>query len=536
MKNKINIYKSQDKFKSYSVESLILESFKRSFTSSQINNYESSQKKYSGVHVFLECTSDYATNNLREILDGNNNKIILNGKLNKWIQNLLKIKILGHKFPHEKPSPANSSSPSVSKTRVKYNYKIKYLKEISDLIKERPIWRYDFELEWNNSFSGNIIDNNEILNLSHYCCNYNCKNNVVYILNSNEEKIPLISEFFINQNILIWVNRNLSLIDIPEWKIIEEFISNGYFYKYPCIPYVSEFSSKDNGFITMRLDCDEDIESARKIYNLYKQYDLPISLAITTNQIENKESITSLPREVHDYGGTILNHSHSHPINWGGTKENIYQEIELSTKLIKKAFNITTEYAVSPFHHLTIEAIEVLNEQNYKGVVAGICSSHHEFLIMKGGSINDKLNILLHSQQCMVHGDCLTDKRSIDDYLNNFYLFSRIGYSTGFLDHPISKRYDYGWNKHQRQINTHKQIIEYLLLKDISFISQREIFERLKAKDELDIEILHIDNQQNIFINNQSKFNLSISLGGKRYDCKPLKKTNLKIESIKSSC
>ena len=168
-------------------------------------------------------------------------------------------------------------------------------------------------------------------------------------------------------------------------------------------------------------------------------------------------------------------------------------------------------------------------------MVSGICSSHHEFLIMKGGSINENLNIILHSQQCMVHGDCITDKRSIDDYLNNFYLFSQIGYSMGFLDHPISKRYDYGWNNQQRQINAHKQIIEYLLLKDISFISQKEIFERLKAKDELNIEILQINNQHNIFIKNKSKFYLSISLGGQRYDCNPLKITNLKIESISRS-
>ena len=528
--NKINIYKNNaDELKPYSIQSLILESLKRSFTSSQINIYDISQKKYPGVHFFLECTSDNATNNLRELLEINNNKIILSGKLNRWMQKLLNINILGNKFPFEEPKPANSLSPSVSNSNLKFNYKFNYLKQFKDVLKERPIWRFDFELEWNNSFSGNIIDKHEILNLSHYCSNNNNSNNVVYIMNSNEEKIPLIAEFFIDQNVLIWVNRNLSLIDLPEWKIIEEFISNGYFNKYPCIPYVSEFSSSENGLITMRLDCDEDIESARKIYTLYKRYNLPISLAITTNQIENKESISSLPREVYDYGGTILNHSHSHPINWGEKKDIISKEIELSTKLIKKAYNITTKYAVSPFHHLTIEAINILNQQNYKGVVAGICSSHHEFLIVKGGTINKELNILLHSQQCMVHGDCLTEKRSLDDYLNNFYYFSKIGYSVGFLDHPISKRYDYGWKEPQRQINTHKQIIEFLLFKNIKFISQREIFERLKAKDELNIDILKKDDAQDIFIKNDSKFYLSISIGGKRYDCKPLKITKLKV-------
>ena len=92
--NKINIYKNnEDKLKPYSIESLILESLKRSFTSSQINIYDPFQKKYPGVHIFLECTSDNATNNLRELLEIKNNKIILNGKLNRWIQKLLKINI-----------------------------------------------------------------------------------------------------------------------------------------------------------------------------------------------------------------------------------------------------------------------------------------------------------------------------------------------------------------------------------------------------------------------------------------------------------
>ena len=163
----------------------------------------------------------------------------------------------------------------------------------------------------------------------------------------------------------------------------------------------------------MRLDCDEDIESARKIFEIYKYNDLPISLAITTNQIKENQFISSLPKEVNDYGGTILNHSHSHPKNWGGSKDKIKEELITSNNLIKKAFGIATEYAVSPFHHLTWEALEVLNDLNFKGVIAGISSSHHEFLIMKGGSINEKLDILVHSQQCMLHGDCLTKTRTV---------------------------------------------------------------------------------------------------------------------------
>ena len=108
----------------------------------------------------------------------------------------------------------------------------------------------------------------------------------------------------------------------------------------------------------MRLDCDEAIETARPIYQLYKQNNLPISLAITTNQLENKNKISSLPKEVEDFGGTILNHSHSHPANWGGTKDVIKSEIETANSLIKKNYGITTQYAV--LISLTWEALKCL--------------------------------------------------------------------------------------------------------------------------------------------------------------------------------
>ena len=50
------------------------------------------------------------------------------------------------------------------------------------------------------------------------------------------------------------------------------------------------------------------------------------------------------------------------------------EEIKTSNNLIKKSFGITTEYAVSPFHHLTWDALEVLNELDFKDVIGMI---HH---------------------------------------------------------------------------------------------------------------------------------------------------------------
>ena len=528
MDNKINFYNHTSINKSYSIQSLISSSFQRSFGKSQINNLKNIKKKQSGIHIFLESISKNANIDFQELIKLGGNKIILNGKLNDEIKKILNLRILMSDFDYEKPISANSLKPSISRAKINFNQNLNYLTPFLKEIKERPLWRYDFDLEWNNNFYGNISNENIMLNLSHNCFLIEGKN-VAFIKNSRYQNIPLISEFEINGNIIFWINRNLSLVDLPEWKIIEEFISNGYFRKYPCMPYLTEYSSSENGLITMRLDCDEDIESARNIFEIYKNNNLPISLAITTNQIKESHPISSLPKEVNDYGGTVLNHSHSHPVNWGGSKDKIKEEIITSNNLIKKSFGIQTEYAVSPFHHLTWAALEVLNELNFKGVIAGISSSHHEFLIMKGGSINEKLDILVHSQQCMLHGDCLTKTRKVDSYLNAFSLYSNLGFSIGYLDHPISKRYDYGWINFERQIKTHQQIIEYLTNKNIKFIGQKELFQRFAAKEKIQIKTINKNDFYSLEIQNESKVCLSITFGGERFNCEPLKTTCKKI-------
>lgn len=528
MDNKINFYNHISINKSYSIQSLISSSFQRSFGKSQINNLKNIKKKQSGIHIFLESISKNANIDFQELIKLGGNKIILNGKLNDEIKKILNLRILMSDFDYEKPISANSLKPSISRAKINFNQNLNYLTPFLKEIKERPLWRYDFDLEWNNNFYGNISNENIMLNLSHNCFLIEGKN-VAFIKNSRYQNIPLISEFEINGNIIFWINRNLSLVDLPEWKIIEEFISNGYFRKYPCMPYLTEYSSSENGLITMRLDCDEDIESARNIFEIYKNNNLPISLAITTNQIKESHPISSLPKEVNDYGGTVLNHSHSHPVNWGGSKDKIKEEIITSNNLIKKSFGIQTEYAVSPFHHLTWAALEVLNELNFKGVIAGISSSHHEFLITKGGSINEKLDILVHSQQCMLHGDCLTKTRKVDSYLNAFSLYSNLGFSIGYLDHPISKRYDYGWINFERQIKTHQQIIEYLTNKNIKFIGQKELFQRFAAKEKIQIKTINKNDFYSLEIQNESKVCLSITFGGERFNCEPLKTTCKKI-------
>ena len=67
----------------------------------------------------------------------------------------------------------------------------------------------------------------------------------------------------------------------------------------------------------MRLDCDEDVESARELWALYRNLDVPFSIAIHTAHLSEKKNHV-LPREILAFGGTILSHSATHAPNWGG--------------------------------------------------------------------------------------------------------------------------------------------------------------------------------------------------------------------------
>ena len=183
MDNKLNLYNHKRIYENYSIQSLISSSFQRSFGKSQINNLKNTKNKQSGIHIFLESVSKNAYIDFQELIKLGGNKIILNGKLNDEIQKILNIKILMSDFDYEKPISANSLKPSTSRAKINFNQNLDYLIPFLNAINERPFWRYDFDLEWNNNFYGNISNENIILNLSHNCFLVEGRN-VAFIKNS----------------------------------------------------------------------------------------------------------------------------------------------------------------------------------------------------------------------------------------------------------------------------------------------------------------------------------------------------------------
>jgi hypothetical protein len=125
-------------------------------------------------------------------------------------------------------------------------------------------------------------------------------------------------------------------------------------------------------------------------------------------------------------------------------------------------------YVVSPFHHAPAFLPTALAQTEMRGFVGGIISDDPEMLVARGGGVIGPYGvsgqIITHTQQCMLHGDCqrsdasdtmIIPKTAFDTALRARSLF-------GYLDHPISPRYDYGWSSFKAQIKAHHVLMAHI--------------------------------------------------------------------------
>lgn len=499
----------------------------RSFTKSQViifNDYKHLQLKKIRILVSCEITDE-----LIELIDNiktNKVKILLFGNINNKIIKTLKlqnIKIISDKFNYDSGHTAcltTENKSFESDIKVIYNENL-FLKTSSFL--NRSIERYDFTNEWNNQNFGKINFTDDFWSVSQII-EISGPSEVAYLYDKKKKiKISSYVGFWNADNLILWVNRAANFIDSYEWRIIENFICNFENNNFANLPLINEIPFGYNSCSTMRVDCDEDVKSAENLHNFYYSKNVPFSYAIVGKILDNKN--ISYLKNI-KYPKFLLSHSYSHKENWGDSLEECNKEIINNHQLIKSKFDIDVKYAVSPFHQTNDNSIKALSNNNYKGVVGGNIKNNPAFIYSKGGLVNNNINFIFHTQQCMLHGDCLLldNKNILINYEKSINLAIYANAIFGYLDHPFSIRYKYGWRSESFRISIHEKIINYLNRKFNLFLNEIEALDFLYDKSFITV----YNDESGFFLkkNSKQKFNYSIELKNKRYCLKDKLKLN----------
>lgn len=329
----------------------------------------------------------------------------------------------------------------------------------------RDFERYDFQDEWNNLGYGKIDRSASPWSVADPNLTFEKFSKVLATVKdkSGLSKCPFIGIEEDNNHATLAINRPVGIADGAEIWIQEDFLTNYKTEKYGSVPVLSEIPYGFKSGVTMRIDCDEHIASGQKLADLYEEMNVPFSLAIKTSldfDQANKNTIFS----VLDAGGSVVSHSHTHAPNWGGSREKAKWEAEVSRDrlqtILPKDYNY--DYVVSPFHQNPQYAVQGLVDAGIKGFVGGIIKNDPEYLQARAGYVSTGEDIITHSQQCMLHGDCYHNAgNSIEIYKQSFKNHYNTNTFFGFLDHPFSD-YKYGWNDEEERLSVHKEFLEHI--------------------------------------------------------------------------
>lgn len=389
-------------------------------------------------------------------------KLIIFGQMPSNLMHYFGLKANAWETPTDSWAKSKAALPNhfaESSARVRYQSSAKVL-GVSDW--SRALERFDFSSEWNNLGFGAIRADSSIWAISAPVRAR--EENELALVETDEGVLASYAAIFsVANSSVLWVNRKVGLIDSFEWRLIENYLSNYLYEKQPCVPVISEIPWECDAAITMRLDCDEDISTARRLWSAYQDLGVPMSLAIHTTNLKYEEDIDFLT-EFCESGGKLLSHSSTHRKNWGGNYQAALAEAVDSRECIFKFTGILVDYAVSPFHQSPNYALQALCDAGYRGCIGGIISNDPEFLIARGGEIAGlPSGFIGHSQQVMMHGDCMMigeDRLAV--YKNAFDKAYETRSLFGYLDHPFSERYTYGWADENTRIQVHLDFIAYI--------------------------------------------------------------------------
>ena len=361
-------------------------------------------------------------------------------------------------------------------------------------IKGRPLSRYDFTDEWNTLGFGRItIEESSCWSISQLATVTGAVP-LAQVLDAEGAAVTVYAAIANTpDSSILWFNRAVGPIDSLEWTIIENFCSHYRADELVCIPHIMEIPAGYGGAATMRLDCDQGIATARPLFELYQELGVPLSLAVVTGLPPQPNDMAFL-REVLAHGGAVVSHSCTHPPNWGVDYAAALQEAKASKAWLEANLPEagTINYAVSPFHQNPAYAVQALADADYMGFVGGIIHNDPEYLLGRSGQVPlcDK-PLISHSQQCMLHGDCYHRYgNSMEPYCESFAHHFQAGLLFGYLDHPFSAAYQYGWDTEAERLSAHKDFLTFIQSQgDIWFPNLVQCLDFVRKRSLLNIDV-----------------------------------------------
>jgi hypothetical protein len=361
-------------------------------------------------------------------------------------------------------------------------------------LRRRHLCRFDFTSEWNNLGYGRIGIGDDPWSIAVAARTDHATTVAELVLDGVSRGAVATVRDTLAASIL-WFARPVGPIDGADWRVIEAFISDYRRETLPCRPHLRDIPHGATAAVTMRLDCDEDIASVRPLLDLYRTRNVPLSVAVMTGQPESPAG-TALLADVKRTGGSILSHSSTHRPNWGGSAEAAEAEAaESKAWLESRVAGLGVRYAVSPFHQNPTYVPAALARAGYQGFVGGTICNDPEYLMARGGAVPyGTAGFVSHSQSCMLHGDCmLANGDPLRIYREAFQTARAAGQFFGYLDHPFSPRYSYGWSSEADRLGKHADFLDFMkndCAGEVLFVNEDTCldFMRAKAATEIDFD------------------------------------------------
>lgn len=417
------------------------------------------------VFVFIHPREDWTPAVLGLLAAGS--KLLVFGRMTAGLAAHLQVR-LAHQWPEGwaqgtlcPPAPLHGFAEST--VQVMYADSAPLVAGRQPAILRRPFRRHDYTDEWNNLGYGAITADGSCWSLAQHAT-VPQRNELARVDICGASLCSYAGLWDLPGSSVLWFNRAAGPVDSQEWRSVEDFLScHRAADQLPCIPVLSEVPDGFDSAVTMRLDCDEDVESARALHELYLAEQVPFSLALHSRVLSDARHHT-LPREVVTHGGALLSHTATHAPNWGGSHEAAQHEGRVSADVIQASTGHRVRYAVSPFHQTPPYARAGLADAGYGGCIGGIICNDPDFLMARSGiPPGSGWGFVGHSQQCMLHGDCmLVDADPLQVFRQAFDMARAGGAFFGYLDHPFSERYAYGWGNEDQRVAAHRDFIGHI--------------------------------------------------------------------------